>query len=558
MRLLRRAIRFTRPSTPSSYYILAAILWDQRRFDEALELYRFAACLEDKNEKLAQRYFVAARHLQADRRGAAVPPRPLQRFGKRSSRPARHALLGVRGDRPAREAFEVLEEALALRPDDGELLLFAADAHAATATSTGRDELLAAARGQHAGAAWLRGRRQTWRRSRGELRAALRAVAAGRRRPSRCAMDAHRHLAQLLAETEGRAAALDAPADGRASGSRTTTRCTSSGSSGCATRARRPPSRSIRRLIAIHPADAWARRELALGPRVDQHRLDEALRPRSDGAAGWTRRRLAVTTSAARCCGRAGRTAEAREAYREAIRAVGRRRLRHRRADRRVRHLRRAAGGAGVRPTASWSGRRSSATACSRTAQVARDTLEPEELLRRCSEALEARPDLWHAWAAVVRQLTSMDRLDEAPSRRPAGGGAVSAAAAALAGPGDGLPRRGDARGRDRGAASRRCRSAPAGAWPSRQLAEVHERDGAVRAGRGSCWSRRSPARRSTPSTTAAWPTCSGSWARRRRRWSASRRRCGWSPGYDWAWGTLRSGRRELGRPEAAEIRRAS
>jgi tetratricopeptide (TPR) repeat protein len=44
----------------------------------------------------------------------------------------------------------------------------------------------------------------------------------------------------------------------------------------------------------------------------------------------------------------------------------------------------------------------------------ASDTLAPAELLADLREALAARPDLWHAWSAVIGQLESMDRLDEA------------------------------------------------------------------------------------------------------------------------------------------------
>ncbi len=46
--------------------------------------------------------------------------------------------------------------------------------------------------------------------------------------------------------------------------------------------------------------------------------------------------------------------------------------------------------------------------------QVARGTYEPEALLAILREALAARPDLWHAWVAVGRQLVAMNRLDEA------------------------------------------------------------------------------------------------------------------------------------------------
>jgi tetratricopeptide (TPR) repeat protein len=40
--------------------------------------------------------------------------------------------------------------------------------------------------------------------------------------------------------------------------------------------------------------------------------------------------------------------------------------------------------------------------------------LNAEELLASLQKALEARPDLWHAWSATVDQLLDMDRLDEA------------------------------------------------------------------------------------------------------------------------------------------------
>ncbi len=41
-------------------------------------------------------------------------------------------------------------------------------------------------------------------------------------------------------------------------------------------------------------------------------------------------------------------------------------------------------------------------------------TLQPTELLADLREALNARPDLWQAWSAVVGQLAAMDQLDEA------------------------------------------------------------------------------------------------------------------------------------------------
>ena len=48
------------PLEPGGYYVLAHVLWDQRRFDEALGLYRFATCINDKEEDFANSYFIAA------------------------------------------------------------------------------------------------------------------------------------------------------------------------------------------------------------------------------------------------------------------------------------------------------------------------------------------------------------------------------------------------------------------------------------------------------------------------------------------------------------------
>src|SRR5205814_8865109 len=45
---------------------------------------------------------------------------------------------------------------------------------------------------------------------------------------------------------------------------------------------------------------------------------------------------------------------------------------------------------------------------------VARGILQPEELLASLRQALTARPDLWHAWSAVILQLVDRQHLDEA------------------------------------------------------------------------------------------------------------------------------------------------
>src|SRR5262249_11322115 len=129
-RLLRRVLRL-RPFTPSAYGVLANLFWDANRRDPALAPDRFGTFLDDMDAGLARAYFRAARSL--DRTDAALHllQDRFERFGKRTSQPARalfHALADL--DR-SREGFTVLDQALQERPGDSELLLFAAEMRAA-------------------------------------------------------------------------------------------------------------------------------------------------------------------------------------------------------------------------------------------------------------------------------------------------------------------------------------------------------------------------------------------------------------------------------------------
>ncbi len=110
--------------------ILAQIRWNERRLDEAVELYRFASCLNDKDEGLAQAYFSAAKHLKREEETLQFLQGRFRRFAAQSSQPARtlHWALSQLGRMP--EAFAVLEEALRKRPQDTDLLLLIALAHA--------------------------------------------------------------------------------------------------------------------------------------------------------------------------------------------------------------------------------------------------------------------------------------------------------------------------------------------------------------------------------------------------------------------------------------------
>jgi predicted Zn-dependent protease len=223
-------------------------------------------------------------------------------------------------------------------------------------------------------------------------------------------MDSHSNTARLLAETEGKTAAFDHLRrladrfphhagihqlwiewlrDGEAS----------------------DHEAAARRLIAINPDDAWARRELAL-LLARERRLGEAFEL-ADAAYRLDPTEPSTYTVRAAVCTAAGKVAAASEACRQSIRLSvdwepALRDLVH--ASTSVAERREALAfirAELIRQVIFGDGLLS-------YRDLAKDTLEPEELLSQLREAVEARPDLWHAWAAMVRQTAEMNRLDEA------------------------------------------------------------------------------------------------------------------------------------------------
>src|SRR5262249_27948664 len=141
-------------------------------FAEALELDRFAACLEDKDETLAQTYFWTARLLRQTDAALRLLDQRRQRFADRSSQPARTLFWAHQQCERTPEGFAVLDAQLLLRPDDGELKLFAAQAHADHGNFDRADHLLRGAEGNCAKTAWLRTAAHV-AQARGDLPAAL-------------------------------------------------------------------------------------------------------------------------------------------------------------------------------------------------------------------------------------------------------------------------------------------------------------------------------------------------------------------------------------------------
>ena len=268
----RRALR-RQPLEAGNLATRADLLWEQRRFSEALEYYRLAACLEDKKENFARSYFIAARHLRETERVLGVLRSRFERFGQRSAMPVITLFEGLEQLERTPEAFVVLGRALVLRPDDGALILFAAEANARHARTEECAKWLERAQGFC--------RRATWLRTAARLANARndRVIALAHWRelvgfePTAC--DAHRQIALLLAETEGREAALKhlrqvseqfpynfALGQLRLEWLRDEDA--------------KEWERAARELLAIHPSDAWVKRELALA-LGRQSRWTEAL-----------------------------------------------------------------------------------------------------------------------------------------------------------------------------------------------------------------------------------------------------------------------------------------
>jgi len=407
--LLRRAI-LRWPTEATNYYILANIYWSQRKFDEALQLYRFAACLEDKNESFAQAYFSAATCRKQTNLVIRFLRDRFVRSGRKSSLPARTLFSAyLQLDRTS-EALEVLERALLLRPDDEEFLLFAADAYLSCSTENmpSAETLLRKAEKKCPPREWLR-------------IAARMASSDGRISDALSywqqvldiqpmAIDAHRAVTQLLAETKGLAAALehleqavssfphyfplqelriqwvhDEPLEVR--------------------------EQVIRQVIEVTPDNAGVHREMALLLTV-QRKFEEA----------WEQIDVAVQleptnsynhTSRAYVLRLEGKIDEAKSELRYAVQlsvdndyAIGelidlcesvneRREVLGFVKEQLVGQVILGAGLLEFRTHA-------------------RNTFEPAELLELLREGMEARPDLWHAWSAVITQLLDMKELDEA------------------------------------------------------------------------------------------------------------------------------------------------
>lgn len=407
--LLKRAIRRW-PMEASNYHLLAGVYWDQRRLDEAAELYRLAASLEDKNESYAISYFQASIHLKKTDEALAFLRGRFERFGRKSSNPATTLAYCLLQLERTSEALNVLDHAIELRPEDGDLLLYAADTYCgASLDHMPRGlSLLSKAKEKCPPGSWLR-------------TAARLAHLEGRSQDALgywrellemqpLAIDAHRGAAQLLAESEGPSAALSHLAQAAERFPHHQPLCEL-----WAEWVRQEPDEVrepvVRRLLSIHPDHAWGCRELAI-VLSNRQELDEAgrlteralriepnnpsslhmrayllkLQDRIDEARQMLRDAVHLSVDADYAISTLLELSPTLQARREVLQFV------------KQELERQVILGDGLLAFRSH----------------ARGILDDEELLVMLREALAARPDLWHAWSALIMQLRDMQRTSEA------------------------------------------------------------------------------------------------------------------------------------------------
>jgi len=408
-RLLRRSLR-QMPLKAEVYYKLAHVLWDLNRRDEAMGLYRTAVSLEITDERYAESYFKAARYLNQTATALDFLTQRFERWGRKSAQPAMTLFESLDALEQTRKGLEVLEHALELRPSDGELLTYTAEVWALNGDMPRAEELLQRAEPLTRRALWLQSRArlsegrasldealQYWEQLAQDDPFNLRAVRSvarlrGKLQSSNAALayiqnlvarfPHHHGMNRLRVEWMDDAAAEDMEI-------------------------------ALRQVLEINPTDSWSWQKLALN-LAGQHHFPEAF------AALKQARELAPNNvdyhiAHARLLADSGRDVEARISLRDALHlsvdndtAIDEllrlcRNIDERRGELVFIHaelVRQVTFGDGLLSFR----------------EAARNVLEPQELLFKLREAWQQRPDLWHAWVALARQLRDMAELDEALS----------------------------------------------------------------------------------------------------------------------------------------------
>jgi tetratricopeptide (TPR) repeat protein len=420
-RLLLASFR-ARPSAAAGYYLLGSHWWERQRFTEAADLYRFACCLDDREEQFTDSYFRVARVLNKANDAIRFFKNRLYRDPVPFVSAAK-ALHDAHFDRDDPEAAEDTLTAAIERAESsgeaghvalGELLLARSESRVGLGrVADGLGDLERAKAFVPA---------ETWHRSAAKLARLIPdyPVAIAHLRDSLAldphGIEVHRVLAALLNETQGRQAAREAIEQA----------CRAEPTYYPLLRLKaefltgEPDDSAInatKELTAICPTDAWAWRQLAL-LYADRGRVGDAAQAvaRSGQLEPDNPSHFAVAAHVAK---RNDRIDEAIALLKEAVRAnpdfepaitelVGISRGRKEKGQ----ALKSIAEQLRKRPHTG------DGLVAYRDAylNLAEDDDDHEKLLDRLQRFLDIRPDLWQSWSLVVQQFGIMHRLDESYS----------------------------------------------------------------------------------------------------------------------------------------------
>ncbi len=405
--VVRRAM-CARPLDAESFRLTANICWMRQQREEAFRLRRFAACLDDKNEAHSMDYFTASRFLNRTEEALSFLEERFQRLGALKSWAAETLSDAYDQLDQGDKSLKVLEDALRLRPDDGDSMLAAARYYARMNRDEQAAELLKRAKGRSHPLAWrLAMARHAWCRN--DLPETLRfgkmVIEADpfNRETNNMVID-------VLCKLQGREAAeqhqrelvdrfpfhyllrsqlielLHDETPGK-------------------------KEAEIRKLLDLHSEDPWARRELAV-VLARQQRFDEAMReartaveleesnPAGQFILGVIHEERGEVEQARQCCRRAVELSVDYDPAADKLMGLCRSKAERQETLEFLYEqlVDQVVFGEGLLTFRA----------------VATGTLEPERLLKILREALAVRPDLWQAWAAVVYQLIDMDRAAQA------------------------------------------------------------------------------------------------------------------------------------------------
>jgi len=387
--------------------VFADDLWNDGRRDDALELYRLEIGLDPQDEDRAMHYFRAAHGVRQAEKALQVLKGRDERYGAKSSQPARTLFRACDLLERMAEGFEAIENALKRRPDDGDLLLFAAECFGRYGRLDRAASFLETARGKTTEGSWLS--TAAWlARWRGEWAEALRLwrevlrlepLNMGTCRQIAIHLSATSRI-ETLAFTREQAARFPQHYD---------LHCLYASW----LREGDPEEQlaALRHILQAHPLDGWTVRELALALN-DLGRQDEALL-HADLACRLDPRHSYSHSVRGQVLAEAGRSDAASDTFREALRLD----IDNTYA---IRGLMRACADDGQRREALAFLKEQMVTqvtwgdALLEFRDAASDVLPPEEVLAIVEEGFKARPDLCQHWTAMVRQLSATKQADRA------------------------------------------------------------------------------------------------------------------------------------------------